>query len=314
MSNRSPNESTLHVVATPIGTLADLSPRALAILRDVDFIACEDTRHTGKLLSAYGVKTPLVSLHQHNERERSASVVERIYSGARGEAALVTDAGTPGVSDPGAWLVAAAHEKGVRVLSAPGPSSLAAALGACGFEARRAVFSTFFPRERKERETELRVWWAAAPCVGVCFESPQRLVSTLAFFAEKLPPGALVCVSREISKKHEEHVRGNPADVLAAFEARDEVRGECVVCVELNDATVQAQSEALREAAEAQGEGSQVVTVEQVARACLDEVARTGALLKRVAKAKAELSGFSAKDIYAAAQSLRDTAHGDGES
>ena len=296
MSNRPPSEAILHVVATPIGTLSDLSPRAIALLAAVDFIACEDTRHTGKLLAAHGLHVPLVSLHQHNERDRAAALIDRIVEGARGEAALVTDAGTPGVSDPGSFFVAAAHERGVRVLSAPGPSSLAAALGACGFEARRVVFSTFFPRERKEREAEIAIWLAAAPCIAVCFESPVRLAASLAFLAERLPAAVRVCVSREISKRHEEHVRGSAREVALAFAEREVVRGECVVSIELHSGEG-------APGAEPKDAGP---SLEEIARACLEEAARTGVPLKKLTRAASEGSAHSAKDLYAAAQSQRD--------
>jgi 16S rRNA (cytidine1402-2'-O)-methyltransferase len=296
----------LHVVATPIGTLADLSPRARDILTQVDFIACEDTRHTARLLQAYGIHTPLESLHAHNERARADALVEKLRAGQRREAALVTDAGTPGVSDPGSWLVDRAHAAGVRVLSAPGPSSLAAALGACGFESRRVLFSTFLARDNKGRSEEVGVWRAAAPCVAVFFESPLRVAGALAWLVEKLPPQTRACVSRELSKRFEEHARGTLRELALEFARREEqgeARGECVVTVELGSAASLA-AQGLRLGAD--GETTPVETLEELARACLEDVAERGVPLKVAAKGRAEGTRHAAKDVYGAAQSQRD--------
>jgi 16S rRNA (cytidine1402-2'-O)-methyltransferase len=296
----------LFVVATPIGTLADLSPRARDLLASVDFVACEDTRHTLRLLQAHGIQAPLESLHGHNEYARARPLVERLLEGRTRRAALVTDAGTPGVSDPGSHFVDVAHSRGVRVLSVPGPSSLASALGACGFESRRVVFSTFFPRDGKNREKELAVWRAAAPCVGVCFESPQRVVELLAWFEKTLPEGARVCVSREISKRFEEHIRGTPqvvSDVLSRRKAQGDIRGEFVVTVELPErASLLAEGLRLGDDGVARPEA----TLEELALLVLSDVATTGDPLKKAVKARAEGTRYAAKDLYALVQAKKD--------
>lgn len=290
----------LYVVATPIGTLADLSPRAREILASVDFVACEDTRHTLRLMQAHGIHVPLESLHGHNEHAKATPLVERLLAAPKQCAALVTDAGTPGVSDPGSHFVNVAHERGVRVLSVPGPSSLASALGACGFESRRVVFSTFFPRDSKAREKELTVWRSAAPCVGVCFESPGRIADLLVWLENRLPSGARVCVSREISKRFEEHIRGTPQEVASAFSVRsgeNDIRGEFVVLVELPE-RASLFAEGLRMGDD--GTAHPEATLDDLVEGVLQDVASKGEPLKKAVKARAEGSRFGAKDLYAA--------------
>jgi 16S rRNA (cytidine1402-2'-O)-methyltransferase len=215
----------LWIVATPIGTLGDLSPRAREVLGSAAMVACEDTRTTRRLLSAAGITAPaLVAVHAHNEAEVADRVAARALVE---EVALVSDAGTPGVSDPGAVVVAAAHRAGVRVLSVPGPSALAAALAASGFPAAPSAFLGFPPRKGRDgwcREA------LARPETFVVYEAPSRVADLLGLLAA-LVPDREACVAREISKTYEEVRRGRLADLATGFAGRDEVRGECVVVV-----------------------------------------------------------------------------------
>jgi 16S rRNA (cytidine1402-2'-O)-methyltransferase len=217
-------QGRLSVVATPIGNLADLSPRAAEALAAADRIAAEDTRHTGRLLKRHGIERPLVSYHEHNERQRAAELTEALD---RGETiALVSDAGTPGVSDPGYRLVRAAHERGVPVIAVPGPSAAVAALSVSGLPSDRFMFHGFFPRKEGAAARALEEVEAIA-ATHIFYESPARLTKTLRKLAVALP-GCEVAVCRELTKLHEEVRVGAPAGVLAHYET-NEPRGECVL-------------------------------------------------------------------------------------
>lgn len=218
----------LVVCPTPIGNLQDITLRALAALRDADVIACEDTRRTRVLLDRYGVDAALVSYHEHNERERAAQLVERMRGGA--VVALVSDAGMPLVSDPGAVLVAACVAAGLAVEVLPGPSAALAALVASALPADRWRFVGFLPRKRAELERLL----TGAGETLIAFESPHRLPASLAILAVA-DPDRPVAVCRELTKVHEEVVRGPAAEVAARF-AGGEVRGEIVLVVGAADA------------------------------------------------------------------------------
>jgi 16S rRNA (cytidine1402-2'-O)-methyltransferase len=212
---------TLFVVATPIGNLEDITLRALRVLREVDLVAAEDTRRTRSLLQAYGVRAPVVSYFEHNQARRGPELVRRLRAGAR--VALVTDAGTPGVSDPGFQLVRLCQDAGVPVVPIPGASALLAALSAAGVPADRFVFEGFLPVKAGRRLARLRALHALARPV-VLYESPHRLLATLeaieAVFGE-----AEVVVAREVTKRFEEFRRGTAA-VLRAALAGGAVRGE----------------------------------------------------------------------------------------
>lgn len=216
---------TLFVIATPIGNLEDISPRALRALRDVDLIAAEDTRHTGQLLRHFGIQTRLISCHAFNERARESDVMEKL---ARGDVALVTDAGTPGISDPGSLIVDAAHVAGFPVISIPGPSALTAAISVSGLVDGPVVFLGFPPRKPKEREALIH----KADVAGfayVLFEAPNRVADTLATIA-MIDADRSVAVARELSKLHEETIRGSAGELTERF--RDEPpRGEVVIVV-----------------------------------------------------------------------------------
>lgn len=215
--------SVVYVVSTPIGNLEDLSPRAQRVLREVAWIACEDTRHTGLLCAHFGIDTPRVSLHAHNEARRLPELLERL---GRGESiALVSDAGTPLVSDPGERLVRAALDAGFAVLPVPGPSALLAALVASGFATRPFAFAGFLARKGAERARELEAL-AAFPGAVVLFEAPKRAAATLADLARAFGPRR-VALARELTKRHETVLRGRLGEI-----ALDELRGELVIVVE----------------------------------------------------------------------------------
>lgn len=212
---------TLFVVPTPIGNLEDITLRALRVLREADVIACEDTRRTGKLLAHYEIKNSLISHHEHNEERSAESLAERAKTES---VALVSDAGTPLVSDPGYRLVAACVEVGVKVEVLPGASSLTTALAASGLPVDEVVFVGFPPRKGKGR-TELFERVARNTATFVLFESPKRLRRTLG----ELPEGASVAVCRELTKLHEEVFRGEASEAVGHFAG--DVKGEVVVVV-----------------------------------------------------------------------------------
>lgn len=216
----------LYVVATPIGNLDDVSPRALEVLRSVARIACEDTRRTAKLLARYGVKTPTVSCHVFNEPRRIHPLIELLREGRH--VALVSDAGTPCVSDPGAMLVRAALEAGIRVVPVPGPSAAVALLSVSGLPADRFVFEGYLPPRPAGRRRRLEELRAEARTV-VVFEAPHRIRRTLEDMAEILGERQIV-LGRELTKLHEAILRGSPREVLAALGTGAE-RGEFTLVV-----------------------------------------------------------------------------------
>src|SRR5919204_3469968 len=216
----------LFVVATPIGNMADITLRALEVLKNVDVVAAEDTRHSGLLLKHFGIKKPFVSYHEHNEAARTAELVERL---ARGEnVALITDAGTPGLSDPGLRLIRECIKRDLPFTIVPGPSAILTALLGSGFSTEKFSFRGFLPVKSGQRERELR---AAAERVETTmfFESPYRLIKTLAACSEIMPERQL-CVARELTKKFEEFRRSTAAELLAHYEAH-RPRGELVLLV-----------------------------------------------------------------------------------
>ncbi len=216
--------AVLFVVATPIGNLEDLSPRALRTLQNVDLILAEDTRHTGHLLQRFGINTPTQSLHAHNEKLRQEAIAALFEQGKR--LALVSDAGTPAISDPGALVVEMAHAMQIPVRAIAGPSALAAALSVAGFSLHQgAFFAGFLPRKGVLREQAL-VQIDRMPGVVVLYESPERVVDTLRDLAERMPDRP-ACVSREITKLHEENLRGTLVELVVRY--ADDARGEFVI-------------------------------------------------------------------------------------
>ena len=206
----------LYVVGTPIGNLGDITLRALEVLKSADVIAAEDTRHSGNLLRHFEIRKPLVSYHEHNEAMRTAELSERLTAGEN--VALITDAGMPGVSDPGARLIRACIERGIEYTIVPGVSAVLTALVGSGFPLDRFSYQGFLPVKSGGRERELRAA-AEREETSIFFESPYRIAKTLAACAEIMPERE-VCVARELTKKFEEFRRGRPADLLAHYEAR----------------------------------------------------------------------------------------------
>ncbi|MDJ0699681.1 MAG: 16S rRNA (cytidine(1402)-2'-O)-methyltransferase [Woeseiaceae bacterium] len=224
---------TLYVVATPIGNLDDLTLRARQTLADVDIIAAEDTRHTGRLLMHIGVKKPLFALHDYNESEAAAALVKRLEEGA--SVALVSDAGTPLVSDPGYRLVSRAHEHGIRVSPVPGPSAVTAALSAAGLPTDRFCFEGFLPSRRKARCDVLRALIKETRTM-VFYESVHRVAESLADMAAILGDGRAAFLGRELTKLHEQCISGSISELAeAAGDGRIPGKGEFVIIVAGSD-------------------------------------------------------------------------------
>ena len=219
----------LFVVATPIGDLNDLTPRMTEALSMCDLIAAEDTRVTMKLTQTIGIKKPMISLHRHNEDQKSDGVVEKMISEDL-TVALTCDAGTPGISDPGEMLVNAAWEAGVEIVPVSGPSAVVTALSVSGFDSREFAFYGFLPRENKPLKEKLLSILGAGIPVAVLYESPHRVVQ-LVETIDKTLPGARVCVCCDLTKKFEKILRGNAGDVLIQMQANPNVeKGEyCIV-------------------------------------------------------------------------------------
>jgi len=217
----------LYVVATPIGNLEDITYRAVRILGEVDLIACEDTRQTRKLLDHYGIRKPTISYHEHNETERAAELASRLGAGT--SIALVTDAGMPLVSDPGYRLVQAAIGIGAQVQIVPGPSAVLAALAGAGLPSEAFYFGGFLPAKPGQRAKVLEAL-AGERATLVFYEAPHRIVETLEAVEQALGPRPVV-VARELTKIHEEFVRGDVAAVREQLAGRGDVKGEITLLI-----------------------------------------------------------------------------------
>src|SRR6185437_6130751 len=231
----SPLVPGLYLVATPIGNLGDITLRALDVLRAVDRIACEDTRQTQKLLNHFQISKPTISCHEHNERQRAAEFVEAIRAGLR--IALVSDAGMPGISDPGRLLVAEAVAAGIRVVPIPGVSAALTALVASGLPTGESRFLGFLPEPAAARRSRLEELAAAArqsqsPQTLIFYEAPHRVLDALADLESAWGTETHIVVARELTKIHEEFLRGTVARVRSELAARDRIRGEIVLLVE----------------------------------------------------------------------------------
>ena len=223
--------STLYVVATPIGNLSDMSPRAVETLKSVQMIAAEDTRVTMKLTAHFDIHTPLVSCHQHNEKDKSQHIVERMLH-ENIDVALVTDAGTPAISDPGTYLVRRAAESGIPVVAVAGPSAMAAAMSVSGFDLTEFAFCGFLPREKKDLEEKLRDLGQRYPG-AIVHESPYRIKELMGAIVRVLPD-ARVSLSCDLTKLHELTVRGTPGEVLANLESNAKAeKGEYCMVLDL---------------------------------------------------------------------------------
>ncbi|TCK72652.1 16S rRNA (cytidine(1402)-2'-O)-methyltransferase [Acidipila rosea] len=221
----------LYLVSTPIGNLEDITLRALRVLREADRIACEDTRQTQKLLNHYDISTPTVSCHEHNERERATELIAAMQGGAR--IAVVSDAGTPGISDPGMYLARAAIAAGIPVFPVPGANAAISALIASGLDTERFFYAGFLPPKSGARRDALEQ--LAASLTGaatlVFYEAPHRILETLADVESVWGCAARVVVARELTKLHEEFARGTAAEVAAFLKEKDRIRGEIVLLV-----------------------------------------------------------------------------------
>lgn len=272
----------LYVVATPIGNLEDITLRALRILKEVDLIACEDTRQTMKLLQHYGIRRPLTSYHEHNERRRAEELIARLKAGQK--VALVSDAGTPLLSDPGAVLLERAIAEGIPIVPIPGPSAITTAAMAAGLPVSRFLFVGFLPARRTERRAELERL-KTVPYTLIFFEAPHRLAATLADMREILGARAAV-LARELTKVHETFERAT-LDVLVERMTGASVRGEIVLLV--------AGAEAIR---------SDPTTLATSATALAERVkalmATTGLDAKTAIKRVAEECGVSRRIVYRA--------------
>jgi len=271
----------LYLVATPIGNLGDVSTRALETLRAVGFVACEDTRHSRVLLEHFGLAKDTVSLPAFAEGQRAGRILERVEAGE--DCALVTDAGSPGISDPGERLVAEALERGLTVVPVPGPTALVAGLSASGLPTGRFHFLGFLPRKGPERR-EMLDEVAPLSATLVLYESPRRLAETLVDLKEAWGERR-ACVARELTKLHEEFVRGGLGELAERY-AREEPRGEVVLVVEgRTGSTRWSEEELLRalEAGLARGEKLKGLSTELARRAGWpgQEVYRLGLGLKR---------------------------------
>lgn len=274
----------LYVVATPIGNLEDLSFRAQRILSQVSWVAAEDTRHSKGLLLHLGILTPLISYHEHNEHDRAIELIEKLLSGEDG--ALISDAGTPLISDPGLTLVAAAHRAGIPVIPCPGPCAAIAALSASGLPTDKFLFEGFLPAKstaRRKRLTEL----AQFPHTLVFYEAPHRIVSMIEDCIECLPQIRLASLAREITKKFEEIKMGLLPDLFAALQSGEILqKGEFVLTI------VGFQVEAVQAEHE--------IEMDKVLRILLSEVP-----LKQAVQIAVKLTGFAKNALYDRAMVLK---------
>jgi len=225
----------LYLVATPIGNLEDITLRALRVLRSVDRIACEDTRQTAKLLGHFGIRTPTVSYHTHNENTRAGELIEALKAGAR--IAVVSDAGMPGIADPGATIAAEAIAAGVAVFPIPGANAALSALIASGLNSERFAFHGFLPSKEGQRRSSLEalrtaIAQAAEPATHIVYETPHRIADALADIVAIFGPDHRITLARELTKLHEEFLRGTAAELLATLRARPSIRGEMVLLLD----------------------------------------------------------------------------------
>lgn len=217
----------LYLVPTPIGNLADITFRAVEVLKSVDFIACEDTRSSGVLLAHYGIRTPTISYHDHNERARAQQLVERMKTGQ--QIALISDAGSPGLSDPGFYLARLCWEETIPVQALPGPTALIPALTASGLPSERFVFEGFLP-VRKGRNQRLEAIRTETRTI-VLYESPHRLIRTLTDLINLLGQQRVGGIARELTKKFEETHRGNLQELLDSYREKPAIKGEFVIII-----------------------------------------------------------------------------------
>jgi 16S rRNA (cytidine1402-2'-O)-methyltransferase len=267
----------LYIVATPIGNLEDITLRALRILKEADLIACEDTRHTAKLLTHYGINTPKESYHQFNEENRTPRLIEILLEGKN--IALVSDSGMPLVSDPGYELVAACRNEGIQVIPIPGPSASIAALAGSGLPVESFLFVGFLPSKKSLRKKRL-VELAGLPFTLILYEAPHRLLTSLEDMVEVLGPRRAT-LARELTKIHEEFLHGTLPELLELLRARPRILGEITLVIEKGEAvaTIVDYPESLREHLE-------------------QEMQKTGLPRNEALKSVAKQRGISRKQAY----------------
>jgi len=241
----------LYVVATPIGNLSDMTPRAIETLKNVDLIAAEDTRVTRALLNHFGIDTPTISNHQHNEEMRASSLPQRMLDEDL-SVAVVTDAGTPCISDPGCVLVREAAALGIEVLAVPGPTAMASALCVSGFDTREFAFYGFLPRQKKELREKLLAMKKSGVPVGVVHESPHRVIELVRVIAETLP-GCRISASCDLTKLYEKTIRGTADEVLEMLEGNAKAeKGEYCLVLDMSGVELPEQTQANSASLEAQ--------------------------------------------------------------
>jgi len=271
----------LYIVPTPIGNLEDITLRALRVLKEVELIAAEDTRHTQHLLAHFGIKTALTSYHDHNERGKARMLVARLKSGA--SIALVSDAGTPAISDPGYRIVVDAIADGIQIVPLPGASAATTALCASGLPTDRFLFEGFLPAKARERKATLQRLRGETATL-VFYEGPHRLVAALddmlKVFGERQ-----IAVARELTKLHEEFLRGKLSEVIATLGDR-EVKGEIVIMV--------------------QGSSGDAPVSEAELQATIRQLVRDGTGVKEISELLGERYGLSKKEVYKVALELKN--------
>ena len=229
----------LYVIATPIGNIGDITERAKQTLNEVDFIVAEDTRNSGILLNRLGIKKQLISYHKFNEKERSATIIEKILSGKT--CAIVTDAGTPCISDPGSVLVRECAQNGIEIIGIPGASAVVLALSVCGFDVDNFAFYGFFPRTKGEIKEFLEKFESDSIKIGVFYESPKRIEDTLSVISSVLPNSKL-CLCNDLTKKFEKIYRGDVDEIIEMLKNNDKSElGEYALVIENQKETKQAE-------------------------------------------------------------------------
>ncbi len=271
----------LYLCATPIGNLEDITLRVLRVLQEADVIAAEDTRQTIKLLNHYEIKTPLISYHEHNKIEKTPVLVKRMLEGET--IALVTDAGTPAISDPGEDLVRACYEAGIEVTSLPGPAAVITALTLSGMSARRFTFEGFLPMDKKERELVLERF-RTTTCTTIFYEAPHRLKKTLALLADTVGRERKIAVCKELTKRHETRLGMTLAEAVDFYE-ENEPKGEFVLVLEGADPKEQKEQE--------QQQWQQMPLQEH-----MDRYLSQGLSKKDAMKAVAKDRGMQKREIY----------------
>ena len=288
MNNSSHNTSpgSLYIVATPIGNLQDITLRALDVLGTVDVIAAEDTRKTGRLLKDRGIKARFISYHEHNERQRCPQLLEKLSSGL--SVAIVSNAGTPSVSDPGFRLVQRAIEQNIQIIPIPGPSAAISALSASGLPSDGFIFIGFLARKRGRRKKRL-LTLVDLPWTMIFYESPKRLLGLLDDIL-KVMGDRLAVLAREMTKHHEEFVRGRLSELILELKERPDIKGECTLIV------------SGRRAAAA-------VSVDTLKEELTTRLKQKNMTLSEIVREVAKLTGLPKKKVYAEALNLKKKNH-----